>query len=450
MTALDTPTTVRTRTQVILDTSALVADPASVFGAYEDCDLVVPLTVIEELDGLKKRLDPVGGAAREVLRLLEEYRATVNGDLRTAVDLGNGATLRIELNGIQVSHLREHGLDVDKPDNRIIGAALGQAQTHGVPVRVVSNDTGLRVKAAALGLEAVEHDAHRNAAAQFRPVGWSEFDVAPATIDAFYDDRPNPELEALSASIPVNQFGVLKAGSQSALVRRVGNTLNPAAAEQSAWDLRPKNKEQRFALELLLDPDVPVVCLDGPAGTGKTILSVAAGLEQVMNGRRYQRVCVYRPVVPVGKADVGFLPGTLDEKLDPWMAAITDAVYALTERRSVDDARNVLDEMRQRGQLTMESVAHLRGRTLHDSFIIVDEAQNLPPQLAKTLVTRVGADSKIVFTGDTAQIDAAFLSESTNALSVLVSAFTGQELFGQIRLTKGERSRLAELAATLL
>lgn len=445
----ETPTHVPTRTQVILDTSALVADPEGIFVSYDDVDLVVPLIVIEELDGLKKRLDPVGAAARQVIRSLEQFRSEVNGDLRTPVSVGK-ATIRIEINGVHVTHLREHGLDVDKADNRIIGAAIGLKDKYGTAVTVVSNDAALRVKAAALGLAAVEHDAHAGASMGHRPIGWVESTVSPAAVNAFYAGEDHEELTALEDDIPANQFTVLKSGQQSALAQRTNTGFRCVPNDTNAWDLRPRNKEQRFALELLLDPSVQVICLDGPAGTGKTLLAVAAGLEQVVNDSNYKRVCVYRPVVPVGKADLGYLPGTLDEKTDPYMAAITDAVYALTERRDETAAQNVIADIKARGQLTMESVAHLRGRTLHDAFIIVDEAQNLTPQVGKTLLTRVGENSKIVFTGDTAQIDAAFLSESTNALSALVTAFVGQDCFGQIRLTKGERSKIAELAATLL
>jgi len=434
---------------VVLDTSALIADPDSVFARYPGDDLVIPLTVIEELDGLKKRLDPVGHAAREVLRTLEQFRADAGGDLRAPCPRPVGGTVRVELNGIQEALLREHGLAVDKPDNRIIGAALGLVDGRA-NVSVVSNDSALRVKAATFGLTAVEHDAHGSPDGP-KPVGWRDFEVSTSVIDGLFagDHRPSGADDVVAALVP-NEFGVLAAGSQSALVRRVGEGLTLLNHDLAAWDLRARNKEQRFALDLLLDDEVKVVALDGPAGTGKTLCAVAAGLQQVVEEGRYARMCVYRPVIPVGKADVGYLPGTLDEKLDPWMAAITDAVYALTERQDRDEAQQVLEEIRDRGQLTMESVTHLRGRTLHNSFVLIDEAMNLSPQVGKTILTRIAADSKVVFTGDTSQIDAAFLSESTNALSALIAAFTGQELFGHVGLTKGERSPLAELAARLL
>jgi PhoH-like ATPase len=447
----DTEHASHTATQVVLDTSALVADPAGVFEAYPDADLVLPLIVIEELDGLKKRLDPVGAAARDVLRRIEGFRNAAGGDLRARCPLPGGGTLRVELNGVQTSLLREHGLDVEKPDNRIIGAALGLAPADRRGVRVVSNDTALRVKAATFGLSAAEHDPLGTASRAPHGAGWRDIDVDPALIDAVYSGAAVPRDAAGEIDrLAVNEFAVLHAGSQSALVRRCADGLRVVPSDLGAWDLRPRNKEQRFALDLLLDDDVRVVALDGPAGTGKTLAAVAAGLQLCVEEGRFARMCVYRPVVPVGKADLGYLPGTLDEKLDPWMAAITDAVYALTDDRSRDDASRVLEEIHARGQLTMESVTHLRGRTLHNSFVLVDEAMNLSPQVGKTILTRIAADSKVVFTGDTSQIDAAFLSEQTNALTALITAFAGQPCFGHVRLVRGERSPLAELAARLL
>jgi PhoH-like ATPase len=438
-----------TRPQLVLDTSALVADPDGVFSAYGDRDLVLPLAVLEELDGLKKRLDPVGRAAREVLRTIERLRMASGGDLTAPVELVDGGTLRVALNGVDIGRLRDHGLDDEKADNRIIGVALGLVD-RAPKVTVVSADAAVRLKAATFGLEAIEQATTVVTAP--RQAGWSEHQVAGELIDRLYAGSALADEEgaAIAGALPANTFAVLQSGSQSVLVRRRDGRLEPIANDVEAWGLRPRNKEQRFALAHLLDPSVPVVALDGRAGTGKTLCAVAAGLEQVVEQRKYARLCVYRPVIPVGKADLGYLPGALDEKLDPWMAAITDAVSALTERRSPEDARHVIDAIKASGQLVMESVAHLRGRTLHNSFVIVDEAQNLPPDVIKTILTRLGDGSKVVFTGDTSQIDAAFLSESTNGLSVLVSVFTGNDVFGHVRLTKGERSRVAELAANLL
>jgi PhoH-like ATPase len=216
------------------------------------------------------------------------------------------------------------------------------------------------------------------------------------------------------------------------------------------WGLRPRSKEQRFALELLIDPSISVVALDGRAGTGKTLVAIAAGLEQVVERKLFERLAIYRPLVPVGRADVGFLPGGLDEKLDPWMSAIHDAIVALTDQHSSRDARTLIDELSQRGQLSLESVTFLRGRSLHRQFVVVDEAQNLEPTTLKTILTRVGHGTKVVFTGDTSQIDAPYLGESNNALAVLIRAFSGQPCFGHVTLAACERGEVASLAADLL
>jgi PhoH-like ATPase len=226
------------------------------------------------------------------------------------------------------------------------------------------------------------------------------------------------------------------------------NLLSSNAPE--AWGLRARSKEQRFALELLLDPEVTGVALDGRAGTGKTIMAIAAGLEQVVEQRRYERLAVYRPLVPVGRADVGFLPGGLDEKLDPWMSAIHDSIVALTDHRSSNDARRLIDDFIARGQLSLESVTFLRGRSLHRQIVVVDEAQNLEPTTLKTILTRIGDGTKVIFTGDTSQIDAPYMGESNNALAVLIHAFSDQECFGHVTLAACERSEVASLAAELL
>ena len=445
---------VEQRTRLVLDTSVLIADPTCVL-EFEDVDVIVPLTVVEELDGLKTRPDDVGRAARTALRTLEELRVQHGGSLAHPVSTGNGtATLQIEINNIRRHLLIEHGLDPAVPDNRIIGAAIGQAD-YG-PTTMVSNDAALRIKAAHLGVSAAEHRLTRSD--HSRPaVGWTTIDTSYEAIDCLYAagaiaaDAVLTSTTATTLTLRENEFAVLRCGSQSALVRRVDDefVLLPQSVPE-AWGLRARSKEQRFALELLLDPDISVIALDGRAGTGKTILAIAAGLEQVVEENRFERLAVYRPLVPVGRADVGFLPGGLDEKLDPWMAAIHDAVVALTDRGSSHDARNLVDELTTRGQLSLESVTFLRGRSLQRQFVVIDEAQNLEPTTLRTILTRVGDGTKVIFTGDTSQIDAPYLGEYNNALSVLASAFAGQRCFGHITLTACERSDVASLAAELL
>jgi PhoH-like ATPase len=436
---------------VVLDTSVLVGDPGCL-DSFAGCDVVIPFTVIEELDSLKTRPDDVGRAARTALRTIEEHRVRAGGSLATPFSIGDPAaegTLQVEINGVQKHLLIEHGLDPNVPDNRIIGAALGQAMH--APTQMVSNDAALRIKAAHLGLQAMEHHpAGRRAAT--RHAGWLTVETDHETIDTMYTAGAVSASDVPPANdLHENGFAVLRSGSQSALARRVDDELRllPHTAPE-AWGLRSRSKEQRFALELLMDPDVSVVALDGRAGTGKTLLAIAAGLEQVVEQRRYERLAVYRPLVPVGRADVGFLPGGLDEKLDPWMSAIHDAIVALTDQRSQQDAHGLVDELVGRNQLSLESVTFLRGRSLHRQIVVVDEAQNLEPTTLKTVLTRVGEGTKVVFTGDTSQIDAPYLGESNNALAVLIQAFGGQACFGHVTLTACERSNVASLAAELL
>jgi PhoH-like ATPase len=439
-----------TRTRVVLDTSVLIGDPGAI-QAYPGCDVVIPLIVIEELDGLKARPDDVGRAARTALRVLEDLRLRAGGTLASPAplhDAADAATVTIEINGIQRHLLHEHGLDPAIPDNRIIGAALGQAMQ--APTSMVSNDAALRIKAAHLGLTAHEHHPIGRSI-DTRSAGWTSLGASGGVVDLVYAAGELGVEEIPGADeVHENGFAVVRSGSQSALVRRCGPVLRLLHGTPEAWGLRPRSKEQRFALDLLLDPDVSVVALDGPAGTGKTLLAIAAGLEQVVEARLYERLAVYRPLIPVGRADVGFLPGGLDEKLDPWMAAIHDAVVALSQDRSSRDARSLVDELTARGQLSMESVTFLRGRSLHRQIVVVDEAQNLEPTTLKTILTRVGEGTKVVFTGDTSQIDAPYMSESNNALAVLVQAFSGQTCFGHLTLSACERSEVASLAADLL
>ncbi|MFP3905975.1 MAG: PhoH family protein [Acidimicrobiales bacterium] len=441
------------RTCVVLDTSALIADPECLF-SFPDADAVIPLVVIEELDQHKTRLDDVGRAARAVIRTIEDLRVGNAGDIRHPVAVPGGGTIRIETNGLHLDRISDQGLDAAKADNRILAAALGQAEHH--PVRVISNDAALRIKAAQLGLDASEHQRLRGRSERDRPQGWTTLEVSPEVINQVFaapDGVATTDLTVageLALDLLPNQFGVLRSGSQSALVRRREDQIVALSRPVEAWGLRPRSKEQQFALDLLLDPAVRIVALDGMAGTGKTLLALAAGLEQVMERSRYDKVAVYRPVVPVGRAELGFLPGGLEEKLDPWMTAVTDALVALTERRSHADARNLLEEMTDRDKLSLEAVTYLRGRSLQGTYVVVDEAQNLEPPTLKTILTRVSEGTKVVFTGDTSQIDAPYLSEYNNAVAVLIDAFGGEDVFGHVRLTHCERSEVANLAALRL
>ncbi len=455
MTALSVSVAPLTKT-VVLDTSVLVADPGAVH-EFGGCALNIPLTVIEELDRLKGRSDGVGRTARDALRRIENLRVTAGGSLAEPVTLAHGGTLAVVLNGINHRLLAEHYLDPSVPDNRIIGAALG-LRDDGRSVELVSNDAALRIKAAHVGLAAKEYVPVSAYGRDLGSPGWRTLNgLDGAVVDRLYAER-RIAIDSVPGATVVheNEFAVLRAGQQSALARRKGDHLCVLRQDQEAFDLRPRNLEQRLALDLLLDPEVSVVALDGPAGTGKTLLAIAAGLEQVWNHpptRRYEKMAILRPVVPVGHQQLGYLPGTLDEKLDPWMGAIHDAVVAMTDGRRKASADETLAQITAEGRLTMESVTYLRGRSLHSTWVLLDEAQNLEPSVAKTVLTRAAEGTKVVFTGDTSQIDAPFLSAENNAMSVLTAALgegRGGGFFGHVRLAQGERSPVATMAADLL
>lgn len=446
-------------TQVVLDTSVLVADPDSLF-SFGACDVVLPLTVLEELDGMKSRSDEVGRAARQVVRTIEELRG--GGNLSSAVSLDGGGTLRVELNGLRTDRLADLHLDANKPDNRILAAALGIAGEGSGDVRLISADASLRIKAAAVGIDARDYlrtpspDSRRAAAGT--P---ATLEVTADLVDKLYEHR-HIDLDAvLVAAGPAatadalwaNRAVVLRAGSSSALGRVTDGRVRLVPGDLTAWELRPRSKGQFFALDALLDPAVSVVALTGHAGVGKTLLALAAALHQTFEpsaAASYDRLMVLRPVVAVGSQDLGFLPGDVDDKLGPWFDAVIDAVVALGNNVSHRAAKAVLDKWVADGQLTMGAVTYLRGRSLQRTFVLLDEAQNLEPSVAKTTLTRLGAGSKLCVLGDATQIDSPFLSESTNALSVLSDAFRGQPLFAHVALEKGERSATADLAAQLL
>lgn len=442
---------------VVLDTSVLLADPESIF-SFGAADVVLPLKVIEELDNHKNRFDEVGRAARAVARLLEELRATSPGkDLKEPTPLVGGGTLRVVINGLKLDRVRELGLDIEKADNRILAAALGVGQ----PVTLVSADVNLRLKAAAVGLNAEEYRQVRASFHTEAHPGWKSLEVSARLIDDLFDaggrgvgdgDLTDEDREVIG-TLAVNEFGVLNAGQQSALIRRHKGRLHVLPRHIEAWGLRPRSKEQRFALELLMDPRVPIVGLSGRAGTGKTIVAIAAALEQTFEpgeDQRYDRIMIIRPLVAVGRQDIGFLPGDKNEKLEPWFATVEDTMAALREDLDHSKARAMLEGWVEEGTLSMEAVTFLRGRSLQRTFIIVDEAQNLEPLTLKTILTRLGSGSKVALVGDVSQIDSPFVSERTSAISILADRFSGQDLFGHLVLTQGERSPVADLAAELL
>lgn len=434
------------RRSYVLDTCVLLADPQSMF-RFDEHDVVLPLVVIEELDRQKTRMDEVGANARRAIRLLEELGASESGGLADQHPLPAGGTLRIELNGIHSARLPEI-LDPSTPDHRILATCLNLDDQMGGAV-LVTKDAALRIKGAQLGV-AVEDYRGDIVQVDESYSGVAEVEVDADIIDEMYDSGKAaiPELDGI-----INQYLVLKGpGSASALARVAESGRDPVAVRvpgaRQLFGVETKNTRQAFAADLLLDPDIQAVSLMGMAGTGKTFLSLAAGLEQVIEMGRYRRVSVYRPLIAVGRQEVGFLPGDLNEKLEPWMAAVHDNLYALFGDEG-GNPRHAVEELFERDVLEMAAVTYLRGRSITNELVIVDEAQNLELPTLKVILTRMAANSKVVFCGDLTQVDNPYVSPF-GGLAALIEKFKGNPMFGHITMERTVRSPLAELATQLL
>ncbi|MBW3662038.1 MAG: PhoH family protein [Actinobacteria bacterium] len=439
------PPTPQTAVLYVLDTCVLLADPGALY-RFAEHDVVVPLVVVEELDKQKTRADEVGANARQAVRLLEELRVANEGTLAEPVALPEGGRLWVETNHVD-GELPPY-LDPRHPDHRILSTAMGIGAT------LVTKDVALRLKAAQLGVAAQDYrgDTVRVSEAY---EGVSELEVSGADLDTFHRES---QVTLTAGDNLVNECLVMHAGPSAGGLGRVTDTDPVRIAKvghRSAFGVHPRDARQTLALDLLLDPSVSCVSLMGMAGTGKTFLALAAGLEQVLEQDRYRRLSVYRPLVAVGRQEVGYLPGDLDEKLAPWMAAVYDNLYGLFRRdsrgswnghRSVTQAVQGLVD---RNQLEMAAITYLRGRSITDEYVIVDEAQNLELSTLKVILTRIGEGSKLVFCGDLSQVDNPYISPH-GGLAAMIERMKGRELFGHITLEKGQRSPLAELAARYL
>ena len=430
----------------VLDTCVLLADPNSVL-RFDEHDVVLPLVVVEELDRKKTRMDEVGANARSAIRLLEELGASSPGGLRDPVTLPGGGTLRIELNSVFSDKLPSV-LDPLTPDHRILSTCLNLIDT--ADAVLVTKDASLRIKGAQLGVPVQDYRGDTAQADQLHS-GVLEHRVSGEVIDRLYDEG---KMEIADIAAPVNEFVVLKSGTSKSALARVIQAEPSVIVERMpthvrAFGVEPKNVRQTVALHQLLDPDIPAVSIMGMAGTGKTFLSLAAALEQVLEQGRYRRVSVYRPLVAVGRQEVGYLPGDLSEKLAPWMAAVHDNLYALFSDAGVDGARNAIEELVDRGELEMAAVTFLRGRSITGEFVIIDEAQNLELSTLKVILTRMSRDSKVVFCGDLSQVDNPYISPY-GGMAALIEKFKDSSLFAHVALERTVRSPLAEMAATVL
>lgn len=433
----------------VLDTNVLLHEPQAVF-RFDDNDVVLPIYVIEELDNFKRDMSELGRNARECSRLLDQLRK--EGDLQAGVKLEGGGHLR-------VIHATEEGTDTSwfaekhVYDNMILRTALELKARHpDQPVIFVTQDTNLRIRADAAGLESVDYDPGQVEISQLY-AGHREIGVSPDDMQAAFDDGlPQSEDDGLFA----NEYVLLRDLSRenhTALARFDGDggCLRALPRRRAPiFGVQARNKEQSYALDLLLDDDVKLVTLVGKAGTGKTLLALAAGLHMVTDKDSYERLLVSRPIFPLGR-DIGFLPGTVEEKLDPWMKPIYDNVEYLLGlnhdgRRKGPGVESLVDM----GVLEIEPLTYIRGRSIPNQYMIIDEAQNLTPHEVKTIMTRAGEGTKLVFTGDPYQIDNPYVDSTNNGLVHLVGKFQGQSIAGTVTLTRGERSALAELAANLL
>ena len=419
----------------VLDTSVLLADPAALAN-FAEHEVVIPLVVLTELE--EKRAHPeLGWSARETLRRLEDLRVA-HGTLSCANPINDlGGTVSVELNNVDLSSL-PLAFSGDTNDNRILAVARNLADK-GLDVVLVSKDLPLRLKAAVVDLEAEEYRHEFSESDGW--TGMQELSVQADVVDRLYAERTVPLPEGLE--VPTNTGLTLRSTEGSALARvHADGTLRLVDGDRSLFDLRGRSAEQRVALDLLADPRVGIVSLGGSAGTGKSVLALAAGLEAVLEQRTQRRVIVFRPLYAVGGQELGYLPGSETEKMNPWSAAVLDALESIT-------GPEVIEEVLERDLLEVLPLTHIRGRTLTDSFVIVDEAQNLERMVLLTALSRIGEGSRVVLTHDVAQRDNLRVGRRDGIASV-VSLLRGNPLFGHVTLARSERSAIAAVVSELL
>ncbi|GAC1581275.1 MAG: PhoH family protein [Candidatus Dormibacteria bacterium] len=434
----------------VLDTNVLLHDPESLM-AFEENDVVIPLVVIEEIDSQKKRQDEIGRAARRVAHHLDDLRRS--GKLSEGVATPGGGKLRVEIHDSSADMPGE--LDLRKPDNQIIAVAAQVLRAEpGRAVVLVSKDINVRVKAEVLDIPAEDYERDKVVRGTDELYGGMQtIDVQPEVMERFNREGGLPGADYELRSNEFVHFQVPGQHSLSAIGRfdLARNEVVPLApVRKDTWGITAKNLGQRFALDALLNEDIRLVTLTGRAGTGKTLMALAAGLHSVLDTHSYRRLLVTRPVVPMGK-DVGYLPGDKEEKLRPWMQPIYDNLEFLMSTMYKDQmVGDMVHRLQDKGLFEVEALTYIRGRSIPQQLIIVDEAQNLTPHEVKTIISRAGDGTKMVLTGDPYQIDHPYLDFSSNGLCFAVEKFKDSPLAAHVTLTKGQRSELAELAAVLL
>jgi PhoH-like ATPase len=437
----------------ILDTNVLLHDPNSIL-SFKENNVFVPIEVIEEIDRFKREPSELGQNARSVSRTLDGFRA--QGSLSEGINLPHGGHLRIVFNspktgkngGAPLPNL----INGHTVDSRIVATALAvQRSSPKVSTVLVTKDINLRIKADALGIQAEDYETDRVNITDLY-TGMIEMPVTSEKIVAF---RANGELDlGGSRKYFPNEYCTLTEqgnAKRTALTKvdPTGTKLVPILdSREGIWGIKPRNREQHFAFDALLDDRVKLVTLMGKAGTGKTLMAMAAGLKRTVLDREFRRVVVARPTISMGR-EIGFLPGTLEEKLGPWMQPIHDALELLSDLNMGTESRRNGDLLRN-GTVVVEALSYIRGRSIAHQYMVIDEAQNLTPLEVKTILTRVGSGTKIIFTGDPYQIDNPYVDSGSNGFNYIVSKFREQPIAAHIELQKGERSELAELAANIL
>ncbi len=435
----------------ILDTTVLLYDAQAMF-RFDTNNVIIPITVIESIDHFKKDVSEIGRSARQTSRILDVLRK--KSSISDGVTLDNGGTLFVKMSsGASLRKIPEELRDRNR-DNSILAIALEvKEQAGSMPTILVSKDINLRIKADALGLDVEDYESEKVDIEELF-CGMKELRFDTSDVQRYKDQgilgysgddlQPNQYVTLITNSDP-SQIALGRFDYNKKSIVRVINE-----PRDGAWRIRPKNREQVFAMDALMNDDIQLVTLVGKAGTGKTLLAVAASLFKTVDENVYNRILVSRPTLPMGK-DIGFLPGTVEEKLTPWMYPIVDNIELLM-RKDSRTSRNVrgFKELVDMGILVIEPLTYIRGRSIHSQFLILDEAQNLTPHEIKTIITRVGEGTKIVVTGDPYQIDNPYIDSSSNGLTYLVERFKDQDIAAHITFTRGERSRLSELAANLL
>ncbi|ROP64732.1 PhoH-like ATPase [Curtobacterium sp. PhB130] len=431
--SVDASTRTAQRTYV-LDTSVLLSDPRALF-RFDEHAVVLPVVVVSELES--KRNDPeIGYFARQALRILDELRVE-HERLDFPVAVGAGGSLRVELNHSNQSVLPS-GLQLGDNDSRILAVAMNLAND-GLDVVVVSKDLPLRVKAASVGLAAEEYRAELAVDSGY--TGIAELQVSGEQMSDLYEREEIASAQL--AGVPVNTGVVIHSERGSALGRvHTAGSVALVRGDREVFGLRGRSAEQRLAIDALLDPEIGIVSLGGSAGTGKSALALCAGLEAVLERQQHKKIMVFRPLYAVGGQELGFLPGDAGEKMNPWAQAVYDTLGAL-----VSD--NVLDEVVERGMLEVLPLTHIRGRSLHDAFVIVDEAQSLERNVLLTMLSRIGQNSRVVLTHDVAQRDNLRVGRHDGVASV-IERLKGHPLFAHVTLTRSERSAIAALVTEML